>query len=327
MVLNNGVSYINYFHEYIIKGEKIWESYNGKLNKSKVYNGEINTSDSDYFFIKFIEINPDEENEILDFYNTYGDLENWNKEGCIAINGFEKLSDVQFQIRVMKAIVNLKNALDDNDMNSIIKLCSELYSLRNFSNNENNIYLSFEHLMYCNEIDDYDVHFYMALLDEYENLSQIHINAEQIETIIDSTLDALKRNFNGSEINSEYLSIANEIIEGKDQINTISLVSGKLFESIINSYINEITPVLEYNNCKIECNGQWRCPTLLSAMYFELYLAYCNKRIIKKCKNKTCNKYFPIYGNDKRKQYCNNACAKLEWQRNKRERERNKNNK
>jgi len=89
---------------------------------------------------------------------------------------------------------------------------------------------------------------------------------------------------------------------------------------IINYYIGKVTPAMHL--VSHEARGFWKAPTLLSAMYMELFLYFSLNEKVRRCKNKSCSDYFKIIGNDTRKIYCCEACAKLEAKRMQRAREK-----
>ncbi|SPF35255.1 hypothetical protein SBF1_1470005 [Candidatus Desulfosporosinus infrequens] len=74
-----------------------------------------------------------------------------------------------------------------------------------------------------------------------------------------------------------------------------------------------------------ECyKGQWIVPTLLSAMYTMFSLDLQGGKILRKCQNTTCLKYFEVYANDTRKIYHDPSCAALQAQRNYRQKTKKK---
>ncbi len=312
MVMDKGVSFKNTFRGFVIENGRITESHEGTIKKFQAYNGKIDPLNQDYFFRTFIALNPDNESEILDFYNKYGSLGLWYEGAGVYIGPTEQLTHVQFEIKLMKLIVDIRNALSDGSIKTIVCICNKLFSMREFNNRDNNVNNSIVDLMYCSRIDDSDVYYFTSFISEYEYLSRnITEESNQLETAANNTIDALRQHFEPRALDDEYFDIRDDIIQNHD-FNTIHFVAGILFEKIMNSYLKDVKPILIYDS---DCNGQWSCPTLLISMYFELYLAFCSNKIIKKCKNRSCPEYFLIYGHDVRKEYCDNKCAKLEWQR------------
>ncbi len=90
----------------------------------------------------------------------------------------------------------------------------------------------------------------------------------------------------------------------------------------IDTKLKGVHPHLGSNKDGNRFSGTWRVPTLLSAMYLMLYTDIVGSKMFRKCRNVTCNMYFPIYGNDARKVYCSNNCARLQAQREYRQRKK-----
>ncbi len=110
---------------------------------------------------------------------------------------------------------------------------------------------------------------------------------------------------------------------GKIGIEDLALCSGSAISLYINKRMKFIDPVMIYIN---NFSGHWDVPSLISAMSFELFLSFSQNAKFKKCQRASCDRYFKITRTDERKIYCTNECAKLEWQRknrlkNKKERE------
>ena len=93
--------------------------------------------------------------------------------------------------------------------------------------------------------------------------------------------------------------------------------------SIINQYTKEIKMRLIIDKDTLEFRENWGGPDLLSIIYFIFYLVISSKKVLKKCANNTCNKYFVVLGNYRKKKYCCADCAKLQTVRNWREKKRN----
>jgi hypothetical protein len=94
--------------------------------------------------------------------------------------------------------------------------------------------------------------------------------------------------------------------------NNLMLCSGSAISLCINKRMKFINPMMIYANT---FTGHWSVSSLINAMYFELFLSFSQDTKYKKCQNSSCPRYFKITRADKRKIYCNNECAKLEWQR------------
>jgi hypothetical protein len=61
---------------------------------------------------------------------------------------------------------------------------------------------------------------------------------------------------------------------------------------------------------------RWSIPTLLAGLYTMLSLDLQGGKLLRKCANPTCSKYFEVYANDTRKIYHDSSCAALQAQRN-----------
>lgn len=97
---------------------------------------------------------------------------------------------------------------------------------------------------------------------------------------------------------------------GFDNIAEQNLIeySKHITAGIINTHIKNVRPWFMYADGKRSCS--WKLHGgLLSAIYFEYYLALCKNRLFRMCKNKTCPETIEIYGSDTRKYFCSNQCA------------------
>ena len=80
--------------------------------------------------------------------------------------------------------------------------------------------------------------------------------------------------------------------------------------------LQDVHQTLMYDFSTESYKGQWIVPTLLSALYTMFSLDLQSGKILRKCLNKTCSKYFEVYANDTRKIYHDPSCAALQAQRN-----------
>lgn len=79
--------------------------------------------------------------------------------------------------------------------------------------------------------------------------------------------------------------------------------------------LQDVHQMLMYDFSTERYIGQWSLPTLLAAMYMMLSLDLQGGKILRKCQNPTCSKYFEVYANDTRKIYHDPSCASLQAQR------------
>lgn len=108
-------------------------------------------------------------------------------------------------------------------------------------------------------------------------------------------------------------SIKNSINSQKTE-DLLSIAKEIISEEITRQIAN-VVPLLKLSVLKDKFIGSWKVPNLLSAMYIMLYTDLIENKMLRKCRNETCGNFFKIYGNDDRKIYCNNSCARLQAQR------------
>lgn len=92
----------------------------------------------------------------------------------------------------------------------------------------------------------------------------------------------------------------------------------------ISHELQDVHQTLIYDFSTENYKGQWIVPTLLSAMYTMFSLDLQGGKILRKCQNTTCLKYFEVYANDTRKIYHDPSCAALQAQRNYRQKVKEK---
>jgi hypothetical protein len=162
------------------------------------------------------------------------------------IRDHEDVDDFVKEILKMRAIVNLRNYIKENDTDAIIEEIKRFY-----------------------ELEKWDMKFFrLVYLNEKSNAAEIKVKAKM---------------FIASQINT-YVS-------------------------------SETYPVLDWRGDDSSFKSSWKTTSLLSAMYTMLFMDLAGGKIIRKCRNETCNKYFPIYGNDERKIYCDATCKRSQVQR------------
>lgn len=90
----------------------------------------------------------------------------------------------------------------------------------------------------------------------------------------------------------------------------------------VNQFLKNVYPMLADDGQSLNISTKWEAKNLLSAMYFEIFLAYCSNKTIRKCTCGGCPNYFEVSSYDTRKKYCSMHCAQLEAKRKQRQREK-----
>jgi len=95
-----------------------------------------------------------------------------------------------------------------------------------------------------------------------------------------------------------------------------------LMDAVINQQIVHVKPYLAHGNMQEfmdnptrKSKGHWSAPDLLSAMYIMIYMDFVEGKMVRKCRNETCNNWFEIFGNYARKIYCTPQCANTQGKR------------
>lgn len=73
--------------------------------------------------------------------------------------------------------------------------------------------------------------------------------------------------------------------------------------------------VLKWDSVNKKFYSSWKCNDLLTVMYVMMFMDVTNNKVIRKCENDTCGKFFEVKGNYKDKIYCDNKCARAQAQR------------
>lgn len=108
----------------------------------------------------------------------------------------------------------------------------------------------------------------------------------------------------------------------KENMASIIDYCNGLISIVVSRNLRDVSPDINYSFKTRKLTGGWHAPNLLTVLYVMLYLDLVQGKLLRKCKNKKCPKYFEIAGNETRKIYCNNDCAKTQWQREKRREEK-----
>jgi len=77
----------------------------------------------------------------------------------------------------------------------------------------------------------------------------------------------------------------------------------------INNETKKIVNHLAINSEDLTVENRAIAPDLITVLYFMLHLSLIGKRILRRCQNHPCDKYFYIYKNNTRKIFCSHVCA------------------
>ncbi len=105
-----------------------------------------------------------------------------------------------------------------------------------------------------------------------------------------------------------------------DRDNLIKTGKG-VFTDVFKKQLHEVYPEITYTKDGA-AESSWRIPSLINAMYLELFFRFTPNSSVRKCENPTCPKYFLRTSSRPSKKYCDEACAKLMAKRMERERKR-----
>ena len=114
--------------------------------------------------------------------------------------------------------------------------------------------------------------------------------------------------------------ISTKIMNDTDKDSIIKTAKG-VFADLFKENLKSVYPEIIFNK-----NGtpesSWRIPSLLDAMYLELFFRFTPNSSVRKCANPTCNKFFTRTSSRPTKIYCDDDCAKLMAKRNERARKK-----
>ena len=347
MILLSGLRYLgSKENEFIFKDGQLIQSFESLIKKFNSIKEDknkyvIDGSSKENFLLNLMKVDATCDADILHYYNEFGPLNPESLDFEYSRNiDVEPLNNVLENVR--RAILyfqntfNLCNAITNQDISETIKICSQIFRIYN-QNPEPEHYFIVEDSLnikfgYYNERDESGMELFKLLVNNYEKFNDIPfieyfdvitknyqksnewLNNESNKNIY---LNSLKSSFkfdieNSLSINPWHIDIEKKMIQG--QVNpkdsTILVFASQIAMEIINTHIYSVHPVINVSTSEVQ--GLWHANNQLSAIYFEYYLALCEKTIFRKCKNKTCKKYFEIFGRDERKIYCDHTCANTE---------------
>ena len=97
-----------------------------------------------------------------------------------------------------------------------------------------------------------------------------------------------------------------------------------LLVDIFRERLHRVSPELQFNHGTFP-ETSWKIPSLVEAMYMELFFRLTPTGTIRKCANPTCPNYFQWSASRKTRKYCCSSCAELMAKRMERERKRKSN--
>lgn len=106
-----------------------------------------------------------------------------------------------------------------------------------------------------------------------------------------------------------------------DQIDLFLKVAKGVLSDIFKEHLHSVYPEVTFNRDG-SLESSWRIPSLLSAMYLELFFRISPNSQARKCENPDCTRFYIRTSSKPTKKYCSNACALLMAKRKQRERER-----
>lgn len=264
------------------------------------------------------------------------------------------LTDFKKAVAAMRLLLELSSAIHDRDFDTIVKIitffCFDL-TVHDYEGSTRATELfQFNHAFYRYAEDCGYVPFNYESLDYSDMISSflesIHAD-EAIEKSFNKNGFAFPRHYPQSDY-SEWLhlralfddllsvtdiqsitpygevlfnpplSAINYLISLKEDqlLNLAKAVLSDLFKE----NLHRISPEIQYENNQLL--SSWRIPSLLSAMYLELFFRFSPYGQIKICANPTCKKAFTWTSSKPTKKFCCTECAVLMAKRNQRKRER-----
>lgn len=107
----------------------------------------------------------------------------------------------------------------------------------------------------------------------------------------------------------------------KDNINEAMQCAKIVFSDIFKEHLHRIYPEIIFTK-EGNPESSWRIPSLIDAMYLELFFRFSPNSNVRKCQNPDCPNYFTWTSSRSKKIYCSQSCALLMAKRKQRERDR-----
>lgn len=243
-------------------------------------------------YLKFASIDLNNDENILNFINTYGFL-GFNKRG--------KFHTLSSGIILLEEIVNN----EDFDFTSESRITPIKDFLKILSNEAKTGLEGIEAIdAISNEV---------IKMRNILNLSE-KLQSDNVKEVYDALIN----------VDCGYSDLLPDE-KMKDNIDFVKFVSTHIIKNLVNKEITSVKPLLDVDgspSSKSLFKGIWEADTLLSAMYIMLYMDLLHGKTSRKCKNITCSQWFPVYGIDKRKIFCTANCAQAHASREYRKRKR-----
>jgi len=288
MVMDSGLDYLNIVPKHIIEDnviKSIKTHTDNKTEKDIFIDWKTNSHLKNPIFMEFISIDPSDDEQIIRFCNTYG---------LLGISETYAISSVLEH----KMLHFLPEEIDNenlNDFKNEIQKMKDVLELVDFITTIN--------------LDSFAENSSREML--YDRIVSLVNNLMKYLSKRDTVNEKIEKNTWVPEIEKSFFYL-------KEYASEAVLMQ-------INRCVRNIFPQLNSDGHRNRTNfiSTWKAPTLLAAMYHELYLKISQNKKIRKCRNSTCSRYFEIIGNDLRKIYCDSDCAKLEAKRKERARKKN----
>lgn len=326
-------------------------------NPFDYYNNENHVN----LYLKFIAINENKNEDIISFVQNYGILGLYNDVHRIRRSKELYIESLEnYPTRAIETVDEFKKAYDgfyDSFIHTLIedvaqdpgKALEKLKLIKNLREKNNN---SIQPLIPSqpikhNKHDNYMDWFIEALnctaeesVEEFiKELKRMRVIVSMREAIATNNIEYLKfgidfldeMNWQEAEgepwrsYSSEYKSILETNEDQADDIRFLTLCANISIKREVNKQLLNVNPVINFDGYfedEQQFHGTWKANNLLSAMYVMLYMDLIGGKGIKKCQNKTCPEWFVVYGNDDRKIYCDNTCARQQAQREYRKRKK-----
>lgn len=215
---------------------------------------------------------------------------------CISYNHFRYY---QLQMKCLLELHRLLNSSDlssDNILNPLLINCLTLICNPNFSTMFQLEYSeTVDHSKYLEYFSEYPVIDYMYRLDSDEYWEDVVFDNPQLSSFLIEVLSVYSVT---PDFSHSFL------INNKEQI--ISLAK-YIFSGVLSFEIRNIYPKISFKNSEIV--SDWQFPSLISAMFFYFYLDRSNSKVITRCANEKCNKFFVHSGAYSKRIYCCPECA------------------
>ena len=129
----------------------------------------------------------------------------------------------------------------------------------------------------------------------------------------------------GEVIMSDSLSGYINTFSEKDA-DGVLMCAKAVFSDIFKEHLHSVYPEMVFSK-NGDPESSWRIPSLLDAMYLELFFRFSPNSSVRKCQNPDCPNYYTRTSSRPKKIYCSESCALLMAKRMERDRKRKAKNK